>query len=356
MFITSTVPIGVSIRPSSNCSGTEIAIISHMKLQISFLLNPITLLTLLSSQIALTSNVIYLCKKNGCTISNEIKIEDFDVESAQILKKFAEEPISSLLNKKILFIGSINLDELLKNISTVQFKHIYKGYISPQGRMTGVKYIVEDRSVYLTSEAISNFKTFPSQTIQLILLHESLGASGYFDEDYQLSALIMALNNLKVTTLNKTAIQLQLVHFNTTRRSKSPHGPLSPNDGNQLPILIAGGSTTIGGGGDPLTALIKKQLLEHIINNNESIETLILILNKIRIERTYSITDLIEKKLEAISTYPLTYESFLKSVNAEKTGDKTIITLGIQDFFNIPLKGIEIHLLKFLKDRIYEKE
>lgn len=295
-------------------------------------------------------SVTYACGHQGCQIKNEIQTrilqDDLKAQIVAIIKR----PIQSLLNKKINQLSGLPLQKILEDVSSVRFKILSEGYFAPQGRFGGFMYNVEEKTVFGHIETFKEmFSGTGMKTMEGILLHETLGALGYYDDDYQISSTLMALDMLTEPEVTASLVVISKIALNWTKRAISPAGQLRETTGVQTKaILVAGGSTTAGGGGDPLMSLIKTRLIAHALKKQESSEMLNRIINDLRLERPLGYEDFQKNRLKPIRSYPLSYDDFLLSVQSTTDSNRLTLLLGIEGYF-APVLNIEMHLLNYLK-------
>lgn len=311
------------------------------------------LLVLLISTPSLATTLTYACSKKDCHIQNSLKVFNLEQDNLNHIQSVAKSTVSELLSKDVTHVGALSLAELENKIaSLVQWKFLASGYLAPQGRLSGFRYTVEDHTVVFEADTVLELllaRRTP-QIANLILLHESLGALGYIDDDYQISSTLAALNSLNPSELDSVKKMIPAIQFDLTIRNTSPSGGLrSSLDPHSKEILAAGGSTTTGGGGDAYSAFIKMQLVRLALLQQESLDTLQFLTQKVRIERPILYYELHESGLTPIYNYPLKYEDFLKSVQMTNENNKTLVLIALPRIDYI--HKIENHVLKLLQSQ-----
>lgn len=182
----------------------------------------------------------------------------------------------------------------------------------------------------------------------MTLLHESLGALGYKDEDYEISAFFSALSLLSAAEIQEVGTLLSSFEFDLSKNTRSPNGPLRVHDDKYSEmILVAGGSTTGGGGGDPIMLRLKALVIRLLLIQKEDVKAFKFIINKTRFERPIIYSEAIRSGLDEVDQYPLSYEKFLRSIRETKMKEKSILLIRISG--NSPLQNLEEHVLFFLK-------
>lgn len=301
-----------------------------------------------SMQIKATK-ITYICNSSGCHIENKIKDIELDQTTKKILTDRSKTIVHLLLAKGIESVSGLSLSLLSSELDAIKWHIVSDGYLAPQGRLTGFMYNVENKEVFIQADMIKNISENQvlQQAVSLIFLHESLGALGYLDEDYEISAFLNALTYLDENQLAKNSSFFKSNFLKTEKRQTSPSGPIRTNaDMNTQYILAKGGSTTIGGGGDPLMALIKSKVIALTLQENEPVIILKKILS-IRFERPVTYFDKTQTGLAEIRHYPLSFEDFTKSVSISLTNNRTIIILNADE--TSPLYKIEWHFLSYIK-------
>lgn len=311
------------------------------------------LIFFISPILGFAANVTYISTKHGWQVQNETLIRDFSNEESGLLKQISLTVVKKLIDKKIETVGDLSLKNLYQKLLTVNFKHVVQGYISPQGRMIGFKYEVAQTTVFITSEALEKFFSQKMNLSQMILLHESLGAFGYVDDNYQISALLIGLNNLSDSDLAFYKPQLARFKIGFTQSSQNSISTDyldSITNASTKAIMLAGGSTETGGGGDPLMLYVKAELVELMMSSRESFEFVSNVLQSVNFERIIIGFDYTSRKLRPVTKYPLTYEEFLESSLIETKNEKYFVYLAFYQEDLIFLKDIPRNLLKYLKE------
>jgi hypothetical protein len=146
-------------------------------------------------------------------------------------------------------IRGINLLELKESFSRVRVGAFNNGFLVGSGYRTTAINIREQCLVMINT---LGFNSRPMVERSLTLLHEFLGASGYDDDDYQISAPIGWLASK--THISPNDLESPLLSSLTTinRIDKSPRRELANGQG---------GITGVGGGGDSTELYLKMALM-----------------------------------------------------------------------------------------------
>ena len=168
----------------------------------------------------------------------------------QIFRVLSGKHVEILLDRGISKIGKLNLKKLSKELNTVEWRTFEIGFLLGSGgnRLTSV-YVVEDRMVIINSLSFENLIGKPVHLYSWAL-HEGLGALGYNDENYELSASISFLAENSQLANHSSNITIK-DHFQKIDRSKVG-----------LTYASSGGSTVVGGGGDAIIIELKQLLLK----------------------------------------------------------------------------------------------
>lgn len=227
--------------------------------------------------------------------TNTITTQD---NTANLQKKFEEIAslhIKLLIENHILQIGQFNLNKFNSQIPSVKYA-ITKTPLYTQGRH-GHRYSVTSNRVYLSQSLLNQLLT-PEFIIesQLIILHETLGALGYYDEYYEISATIVALSSFLQHEHGKNLVAAQEMakgfSLIADQRASNPindFNTLSPyqkrlNDYYSQSAAVGGGVSEGGGGGSPAGAVIKSTLLLRLMSKKASMLILNFIINQVGIE------------------------------------------------------------------------
>jgi hypothetical protein len=301
------------------------------------------------------TSINYLCTKSTCEIDNNIQTRELLETELEIIQSYAFSIIEDLLKQNIDQVGNLSLKKLRDELGTIHWRAIQNSYIAPQGRIAGFRYNVEDRSVDFQVDTLNELliRIDGKRTLDMILLHECLGALGYKDEDYEISALLSALNLLNINEIQEVKTSLKPFVFDLYKNARSPNGPLRLHlDKNSQNILKKGGSTTGGGGGDPLMMRLKTLMIKLMLDQKEDLNALKFILNKTRLERPIIYTEAIQSGLDVVDKYPLSFERFLRSVRETKMEERSILLIRISD--QSPLESIEKNLFIFFQQNYPE--
>lgn len=296
------------------------------------------------------SSIRVHCAKSGCEIDNKIQPRELLETELEIVQMYAFSIIENLLKKNISQVGNLSLYKFRDELREIRWRAIQGSYIAPQGRMGGFRYNVEEQAVEFEVDAWNNLlnKKNGKSILGMTLLHESLGALGYKDEDYEVSALLSALSSMSLSEIQEVNTVLASFEFDLSKNTRSPKGPLRLNNDKFSEVILAkGGSTTGGGGGDPIMMRLKALVVREILSQKEDAKALKFILNKTRLERPIIYFEAIQSGLDEVDQYPLTYERFLRSVRETKTAERSILLIRISE--NSPLQSIEHHILNFFK-------
>lgn len=267
----------------------------------------------------------YVCNWRGCKIENKLVYLEAKDHILEVLQSFSSEPIRRLLKSGtggLTKPAADSLTGLMRDLDQVKFYIVANGYVAPQGRISGFKYLVESKSVYLTMGAFETIASYGREVAEGILLHEALGALGYVDDDYQISALLMALSRHS----GVVPLGLQSYLFNLEERASSPVGPIRRIEpGREYDILAGGGSTESGGGGDALMAFVKSMVIQTLVNDQATASTIINILQNLRLEnQIVAPFSSASSDQPPVIVYPLSSEDFLRSVSIEFLDPKCI--------------------------------
>jgi hypothetical protein len=152
-------------------------------------------------------------------------------------------------------IGKLNLNKLLKELDTVEWRTFDLGFLTGSGgkRTTSI-YLVKDNMVVINMYALQNLVGKPIPLYSWSL-HEALGALGYEDENYEVSSSISFLANNKSPGIEDlTSIDFVKHNFDSFKRSKK-----------ERVYEMSGGSTVVGGGGDAALIQLKQLLLKRYL-------------------------------------------------------------------------------------------
>lgn len=181
-------------------------------------------------------------------------------------------------------IGNFDLAKFIKELDSVHYQIVSEPEYA-QGR-TFLKYDVSTKTVYFPETLELAGAEGP-----LVLLHESLGALGYVDDNYQISNSLYMLYDEAASPLKASSFfslpEFQIL-FRQSRRLNNPK-----DTQNVLNLLAEGGSNGVGGGGDPRAELIKFKaiyLLLHAFREERLVtdEQIVWMNNHIGLE-TYSV-------------------------------------------------------------------
>lgn len=183
-------------------------------------------------------------------------------------------------------IGNFSLAKFIKELDSVHYEVTSEREYA-QGR-TYLKYDVEKKTVYFPATLDLSGAEGP-----LILLHESLGALGYIDDNYQISnSLYLLYDESNSHHLAKDSRIFALPEFQSSFiQTQRVSNPTSVQ--NSLNALARGGSNGVGGGGDPHAELTKFEaiyILLHVFREKGLVtdEEIVWINNHIGLE-TYSV-------------------------------------------------------------------
>lgn len=308
--------------------------------------------------VLITFGNIYDVQSNTGSVSER----EFSDSLQKNFEAIAGLHINLLLESKINFVGEFDLKKFILEIPTVKYELVnYPLYT--QGRY-GHRYYVEEKKVYINQLIINQFLSplFIIET-QLIILHETLGALGYNDEIYEISASIIALSSYLQSDLQKNlnstktyANQFSISASQRTSNSELEYNTLSPfqqknNEYYQLLMAEGGGISEGGGGGSSSGALIKANLLLNQISQNSSIELINFFINHFGIEIFNSQTN--DKGIYFVCPYNV--ESFKEYSKLSRNGNLYILTLpGVCKKPNFPIQTYKI-IEDFIRDLFLEK-
>lgn len=191
-------------------------------------------------------------------------------------EKTRTQCVQSVLDLGLDRIGDLDLRDLKNNLSSVQVTIQEKTARGSGGlRKSALNYPGTKKvTINKPKESELNYRW------ELILLHESLGALGYQDENYELSTSI-CWTAYKVLARKRNRgepeIYVQKNIADLFRNLQLTHKPrLYPmyawtqGSGGKLSLQRGGGATSTGGGGDIFAAVVKFNILR--VNN--TVETL----------------------------------------------------------------------------------
>ncbi len=266
-----------------------------------------------------------------CLYTSNVYSETFSGTPNQTFRPMARKHVDILLKRGIKKIGNLNLLKLAKELNTVEWRTFEIGFLvgSNDERSTSI-YIVKDRMVIVNFLSFQNLAGQPVHVYSWAL-HEGLGALGYNDENYELSASISFLaENSHLASLS--TIYYLDEQFEVTARSRQGRN-----------YVNAGGSTIVGGGGDAIIIELKQRLLKRYfdwitINFNE--------LSNEEIKKGFN--SLIKFKME---TY-LRDNSDYKNMTFWLEGQTFYIGAGVARFYLKQLYEVETldRILETLKD------
>ena len=159
--------------------------------------------------------------------------------------------VDSLLSQGVVNIGNVNLPQFKEQIKQVHLLVVSGGAAAVgSGQFTvrmGNVYVPSTKTVYINEQTL-----MMNQEGSINLMpHEFLGALGYEDEKYQISAVMLSKNaRLAADLINKNKVDLG---------KKSVRSELR----NMTHQKSSGGVTIIGGGGDDLLFAAKLYMLDH---------------------------------------------------------------------------------------------
>lgn len=178
------------------------------------------------------SSIRVHCAKSGCEIDNKIQPRELLETELEIVQMYAFSIIENLLKKNISQVGNLSLYKFRDELREIRWRAIQGSYIAPQGRMGGFRYNVEEQAVEFEVDAWNNLlnKKNGKSILGMTLLHESLGALGYKDEDYEVSALLSALSSMSLSEIQEVNTVLASFEFDLSKNTRSPKGPLRLNN------------------------------------------------------------------------------------------------------------------------------
>lgn len=172
----------------------------------------------------------------------------------EIFRPMAKFHVQKLLDKDVKVVGKLNLKKLIKELDAVEWRSFELGFLSGSGgkRTTSI-YMVEKKMIAVNMYALQNLVGKPVPMYSWAL-HESLGALGYSDENYEVSGSISFLANLSDSEDFELGARLVKAVFEEVTRTKK-----------ERLYLLAGGSTVVGGGGDAEIIELKQKLLKKLL-------------------------------------------------------------------------------------------
>jgi len=176
------------------------------------------------------------------------KNEDADILFPRLLE---ENYFSHLRQSSIENFAGFHLPTLIREAQTVTYRWNNRGFVSGSGgQRTGGVHLVKNRLAVMNS--LSWIRTQAAERPRLAL-HETLGALGYDDEDYQLTFALDSLANQ-----HKAGGQLPIRFQVHASRSAKEKVYAARGDG---------GSTLVGGGGSECEIYVKGVVVDSFINN-----------------------------------------------------------------------------------------
>lgn len=162
------------------------------------------------------------------------------------MRQAAATHVQQLVAEGRKSISSLNLEDLERDIAKVRWEKFGDGFLAGSGEQRSSSiYFVEDKRVVFNQLSL---QYTPKAMLPLIALHESLGALGYEDEDYQLTLGILFHQKDLQDRLGLTDEDLAPIFGNIKVRSSTPIYLSAASDG---------GSTSVGGGGDSAALDVK---------------------------------------------------------------------------------------------------
>jgi hypothetical protein len=165
-------------------------------------------------------------------------------------------PLAQVIPDKLIAlgyerIGELDLKRLKKDLKKVSWYRIGGGFLSGSGgtRMTGL-YSSKNHEAFINT---LNWDWVRSDLQALTVLHEGLGASGYIDEDYQISLALWFLSERSRDELRSL--------IGESKPTWQSLGQIERREGEAV-YRDSGGITGIGGGGDYVGLNVKATLLE----------------------------------------------------------------------------------------------
>lgn len=162
------------------------------------------------------------------------------------LEAISKEIFDRVQAHNITNIGAVSLAELQEKLANVEFKTFNEGEREGWGPRLSAYYLAG--AVYSSEQ----FDSEEESPLALLSLHETLGASGFNDNEYEKSIILKLLS---VLPEDKREILLD---------SEMTNGQFGVNGS----IYASGGTTVIGGGGELSSAWIKYILIKNMFNNH----------------------------------------------------------------------------------------
>lgn len=162
----------------------------------------------------------------------------FPIAQAQGLQAASQELIKILQDSQVKKIGDLDLTQLAAELNTIQWVMTSSALAQGSGKPRfDCNYFVQEKRVICDSNLTD--KTI----LEFLALHEGLGALGYDDENYSITAVIAAYAFSK----DKNSLKFLDRHLtNLSRRQQ-----------NQEYLIASGGGTHVGGGGDSTAVALK---------------------------------------------------------------------------------------------------
>ncbi len=170
--------------------------------------------------------------------------------SQEVPGAHAEIIVQKLLADGVSRVGKLDLLQFQKEIEDVRWEVTHDEIpIEVVGLRRSGYYSVVEKKVTVTHAATKE----PAENLELLELHEALGALGYRDGNYSQSMALNILNKVKDPSLRKILL--------------NSYGDSIFSEKN---LKIAGGSS-VGGGGDSESLMLKNQIFDSIFNGEASL-------------------------------------------------------------------------------------
>jgi len=162
---------------------------------------------------------------------------------------------SQILNTGTPTLGSLDLANLINKFKKLRWKLNHQGYLagSSEQRIFAV-YLVKEKTIFVNEQALP---LVPRDFLSVIALHEALGATGYFDENYEISLALYFASPQAEKFFGR-----KLTHEISQALSHSPPS-IQKRSGEALYAHASGGGSSVGGGGDGTALFIKITILAY---------------------------------------------------------------------------------------------
>lgn len=241
-----------------------------------------------------------------------------------LLRRASTIQFRALLEKGIDRIGDFDLQTFIDESAQVKFQDSLVE-LNTQGRF-GFRY---DRNLKLVTVAQNELQESSNLENQLLLAHEALGALGYQDQAYEISATTTAFlstaasHHERLAELKSIAAQLKISSLKPDVLPETVFRPLADWQQHNVKfyeqLASAGGGSSEGGhGGDPTGAKLKATLISRLLLAGAPVIDLNFVIQRLDFE-----------EYEAIEGQVCPYDeaSFKQFAFIEERGDYIVVRL-----------------------------